>query len=444
MHIVGLIAENVKRLRVVEIAPKGGLIQITGKNGQGKTSVLDSIWIGLAGKRAMPDKPVRKGAEKARIKLNLGELLITRTIGANGTMSLNVESSAGAKYTSPQQVLDELLGALTFDPLAFIAMKPKEQIDSLRAVVKIDVDIKKMNEENETDFAARRDLNRDIERLKAEMNTIMVQQDLPKTKQDEKPLLEAIESAGKANEEARRIDEARNQIQQNVQTAAGAVYICESQMQTMTARVNELATQLEEAKASLGKQNGILAKVKEEFTSLVSQLNESPTGQYVDVGEVSRQLQQVQLVNREIEKRTRRDNLRKELETIESRSAKLTRAMAQREETKREAIQNAPMPIPGLRFDDNEITFNAIPLDQLGEAEQIKISTSIAMAANPKLRILLIQHGEALDDDSIGVLAQMADEHDFQIWMARVDTSGKVGIVMEDGSVKPAQDEEVE
>jgi hypothetical protein len=30
----------------------------------------------------------------------------------------------------------------------------------------------------------------------------------------------------------------------------------------------------------------------------------------------------------------------------------------------------------------------------------------------------------------------MAEEHDFQIWMARVDSSGKVGIIMEDGSVK--------
>jgi recombinational DNA repair ATPase RecF len=42
MKITKLIAENVKKLSVVEITPDGNLVQITGKNGQGKSSVLDA------------------------------------------------------------------------------------------------------------------------------------------------------------------------------------------------------------------------------------------------------------------------------------------------------------------------------------------------------------------------------------------------------------------
>lgn len=48
MKIIALQAENVKRLVAIEIRPDGNLVQITGKNGAGKTSVLDCIWWALA------------------------------------------------------------------------------------------------------------------------------------------------------------------------------------------------------------------------------------------------------------------------------------------------------------------------------------------------------------------------------------------------------------
>ena len=81
------------------------------------------------------------------------------------------------------------------------------------------------------------------------------------------------------------------------------------------------------------------------------------------------------------------------------------------------------------------------PLDQLGEAEQIRISTAIAMATNPKLRVIRIMHGEALDEDSLAVIAKMAEENDFQVWMAKVDSTGKVGIFLEDGQIKAEGEE---
>jgi recombinational DNA repair ATPase RecF len=58
MRIVKLQAENVKRLVCVEIEPSGNLIVVGGKNGNGKTSLLDSIMMALAGKSA-PDRRSR-------------------------------------------------------------------------------------------------------------------------------------------------------------------------------------------------------------------------------------------------------------------------------------------------------------------------------------------------------------------------------------------------
>jgi predicted ATP-dependent endonuclease of OLD family len=213
VHILGLIAENYKRLRVVEIHPKGNVVQITGRNGQGKTSVLDAIWTALAGRRATPEKPVRKGAEKCRLKVNLGELIVTRTITANGTQTLIVETDKGAKVSSPQTVLDELLGSLSFDPLEFINMKPAEQIETLRRVAKITVDLDALAAENEKDYQARHQTNLDVKRLETEMAAISVQDNLPAQKIDEQKILAQITAADEKNNKARQLDDARATLQ---------------------------------------------------------------------------------------------------------------------------------------------------------------------------------------------------------------------------------------
>ncbi len=62
------------------------------------------------------------------------------------------------------------------------------------------------------------------------------------------------------------------------------------------------------------------------------------------------------------------------------------------------------------------------------------------MAANPKLKVLRIQDGSLLDEQNMRLLTEMAEASDYQIWLERVDTSGKVGVVMEDGMVKGATD----
>ena len=43
MKIVSLTAENVKRLKAVQITPTGSVQVVAGRNAQGKSSVLDAI-----------------------------------------------------------------------------------------------------------------------------------------------------------------------------------------------------------------------------------------------------------------------------------------------------------------------------------------------------------------------------------------------------------------
>jgi recombinational DNA repair ATPase RecF len=129
MRIIQLTAENFKRLRAVQIKPDGNIVQITGRNAQGKTSCLDAISTVLGGAGQTCRAPIRKGQEKAKIICDLGDLTVTRTFTATGGGTLTVANKEGARFTSPQAVLDKLVGRLSFDPLAFSRMDSNHQLE---------------------------------------------------------------------------------------------------------------------------------------------------------------------------------------------------------------------------------------------------------------------------------------------------------------------------
>lgn len=54
---------------------------------------------------------------------------------------------------------------------------------------------------------------------------------------------------------------------------------------------------------------------------------------------------------------------------------------------------------------------------------------------NPTIRVIRISDGSLLDSENMAVIAEMAQENDFQCWIERVDESRQVGFVIEDGSI---------
>jgi len=105
------------------------------------------------------------------------------------------------------------------------------------------------------------------------------------------------------------------------------------------------------------------------------------------------------------------------------------------DKTKAAALAKAKFPVDGLGFDDSGVTYQNVPFDQASSAEQIRVSLGMAIALNPKLRVIRILDGSLLDDDNLKMISDAAAEHDFQVWIERVGDNGSVGIVIEDGQV---------
>ena len=97
------------------------------------------------------------------------------------------------------------------------------------------------------------------------------------------------------------------------------------------------------------------------------------------------------------------------------------------------------MPVEGIEFGEDSVLLNGVPFEQASDAEQLRASVAIAMAANPKLRVIRIRDGSLLDDEAMQLLGTMATEADMQVWIERVDSSGRIGFVLEDGHVRKTE-----
>lgn len=434
MRVINLQAENFKRLKAVEITPEGDLVTIGGKNGSGKSSVLDAIYVALKGRAAAPPKPIRAGEEKCTIKLDLGDLVITRTFhqkeGEQFTDGLKVENADGLRYaTKPQEILDRLLGEIGFDPFEFCQMKAVEQAETLLQMVPLDVDLDELAEADASDFAKRRDINRDGHAAKARLDGIP-KEDVPDDLPERQTLQDQLGKAAETNAAIERDRIGREALLRDITNLISSADEGEARAKELRAQADELDRNAKQRRDSADQQ-------QKEFDALPA------LGEPVDVTAIQTQLREAETVLAAVERQKRRAELEKEVEDLRAQSAALTAAMEARESARQAALAVAQMPIEGLAFDINEkgkpvVTFGGVPFEQASTAEQLRASTAIAMAANPQLRVLRIKDGSLLDEDSMKLLGDIVAENEFQLWVEVVRTDESVGVIMEAGEVKAA------
>lgn len=434
MKIVQLHAENFKRLGVVEITPEGNVVTIGGNNGEGKSSVLDAIFVALKGRAVAPPKPIRKGEERALIKLDMGDLVVTRTFhqkeGGTYTDGIKVESADGLRYSKPQDVLNALLGEVGFDPFEFVNLKPKEQAARLLEMVPLSIDLDEFAEQDSSDYANRRDVNRDVERLRAQVSGIP-EEKVPDKVPDRAALTDALGNAANTNAAIERERVKREQEAQAIYRQSQDAVAKEEEANQLRLRADALQTEAR--------------RLQDDCNTRRDALDEAqPLPEPVDTDAIREQLRTAEAAMAAIERQTRRKALVEELRAAEAKSQSFTDAMAKRAEQRNAALAEAEMPVPGLAFALNDkgepvLTYEGLPFDkdQISSAVQLRVSTAIGMASNPRLRVLRISDGSLLDANSMRMLTEMAEAEDFQLWVEVVGEGG-VGIVMENGLVKGA------
>jgi len=425
MRIIKFRAENFKRIKAVEISPDGNIVTITGKNDVGKSSVIDAIAETMKGQdRTSPPKPIREGQTRAETELYTDDHYTIKRTWTESSSYLTVLYD-GHEVKKPQTVLEDLYGALTFDPLAFDRLDKNKKVDMLLSVLHLPIDPRNIDKDIEREYNERRDINRDLKIAQTKFDAIDSScfEGLPENRLSLSEIDEEIRK-NEAIKDRRR--EIQSRIDDKVKDAAGIereILSVQEKIRNLRGYEAELVDQL--------KQVHDVRILEEQALEKEEPIKEDAIGA---------RLKEIQEINAKIDNRAEYRLLKATIEELAEKSQAKTDCIDELKAEKEKILSEAEMPIDGLGFEDGGVIYNGIPLEQISTSKRVMISTSIAMALNPSFKVLLVRNGNDLDHDTMSALHKMIQDNDYQMWIEVVEDDSETGIVIEDGTYIPEKD----
>lgn len=400
MKIIALVSENFKRLNA-HVVMDGKSVTIEGKNGVGKSSFIDAIWVALTGKD-IPAEPIKQGEKSARIEIKVKaddgtQFIVERKFLPSGG-TLAVKTAEGHKFASPQKFLDDKIGRISFDPFEFINKPPREQKKFLMDL--LGIDLTDIDNNKKALLIQKDELAKQYQMLKAELDKLPAITDELK----EKNTTQIIEKFRDANVKKEHIKQ------------------LESQKAILETRIKEFSEKLNAIKIEHARVEKELMDFHDSNLDLLS-LNDLQA-EIAAINEHNEKVKQQQIIL----------NKTAELSIIKAAGQAKSKDIKNLEEARTTMITNAKMPLDGLEFSEDGLTYQGLPFteEQLSTAKLIEAGIRISMALNPSLRIMRIKDGSLLDSETLNIIKKAAHDNDYQIFIERVSDSKEIGFIIEE------------
>lgn len=418
MNILHLEIDNLKRISAIEINPTTGKpIILTGDNGQGKSSVLDGIILALSNTGL--DDPIRHGRPSASVKLTLGtdkaEYLLERKVTKKGQY-LTLTDANGIAVQKAQTFLNGLLGNYAFDPLEFVRLKPKDQVEALKTAAGLD--FTDLDANRAGFYAERTAVARDGKDVAAQLAAIPEPSaDVPTEEVSASALVETLTEL---EDRVRLLTE-----YDRVRTARS------------TKRM-ELANRVKSLKSDLASAESAYEEAESEFIAAVEVCQKAqenaPTAEAL--AEAREAINTVDETNRAVRSARKHRELSERRKKLLADHGKLNRRIEEIDEQKADAIKNANLPLDGLELTDDGVMMSGTFFSQLSTAEQIRVSTLVAMSQNPALKIIMIREGALMNSDNLAAVAALAAERDYQLWIEKFqEAPSSTGLHIIEGAI---------
>jgi len=421
-RLVRLEAENVMKLNAVEIAlPEDDPITIVGgNNGQGKSSLLHCIAIALGGSAEMPAEPIQIGKDEAKVVLTFEGITVKVKLvrGKEGKINryLVIESSDGAKYPSPQALLDALTGKLAFDPEEFGRLEGKKQLAAVQKY--LGLDFTKLDADRLRFYNDRTMLNRDLAQAKSKLAGMpAIFTDVPAAEVTSGDIVHEINAAVNWNNTI-------GQLKQQALTLEGRHASARSEIASIESQI----AQLQAARAAKVE---ALNTIANDLTAAKKRADEA---QPKDVTALQSQLSEIENTNRKIRSNAERLAIGSAVAAQIKKVVDLEAQLADLDKSKADQIAAAEFPMEGISFGESGLLVEGVPFEQCNDAMRIAVSTAMGMALNPKLKLMLIKRGSLLDDNMLGIVRDLARQGGFQILLEKVGKGKDVRIVIEEGN----------
>lgn len=460
---------------ITETELDGSSIEITGKKGSGKTSIIDSIRYALTNSSDR-DYIVRSGETE-------GEIIIETDMGLRIDRKKRTDKADyksikefGKDIPKPQEFLNDIFTPLQLDPVAFTQMSRQEQNRTILDLIEFPWDTNWIKEqfgeipqgvdyrqnilqvlndiqaEKGVYFQERQDVNREIKEKLAIINDIA--KDIPEGYQAKH--WESYDLGGKyfelerLREKNSRIERAKSFRESYNNKLRGleaekeiAVSVAEktiaNERDSLTSTIERLKAELiaaeEKVKGLDAKLSDKAAVIEAEFETKLAKLdadtkiaNEYADLEPMDLSELSDEINTAQAMKKHLNEYARMRKYQAEVEQLKCVSEEYTRKIELARELPSEILKTATLPISGLEVKDGIPLINGLPVSNLSDGEKLELCVDVAISKENNLKIILIDGAERWDDQSREAIYRKCKDRGLQLIATRTTNSNELEV----------------
>lgn len=392
--------ENVKRVKAVSLEPtQNGLTVIGGRNGQGKTSILDSIAWALGGNKYKPSQPHREGSVlPPNLQISLSNGLEIKRDGKNS--DLKVIDPSGQK--AGQKLLDSFVEEFALNLPKFMESSNADKARTLLQIIGVGDKLAEFEKKEQELYNERLVIGRVADQKKKFAAEMTYFQEAPKELISVSELIQEQQAILAKNAENERLRGERDSLKQR-----------QVQLDSEIAR-------LIEEKAKVDQQLEIAEK---DALDLHDESTEQLEYSISNTEEINRK------VRANLDKDKAEQDAQIEKEKYDNLSAQIDRIRLD----KNQLLEDADLPLPGLSVAEGELLYKGQRWDNMSGAEQLKVSTAIVRKLNPECGFILIDKLEQMDLDTLKEFAQWLEQEQLQAIATRVSTGDECSIIISDG-----------
>lgn len=399
--------ENVKRVRALTMEPTAaGLTVIGGRNGQGKTSVLDAICWALGGEKYRPSEPWREGSViPPEVHVELSNGYIVERKGKSG--ALKVSDPSGQK--SGQQLLNTFVEQLALNLPKFMQASDREKADTLLQIIGVGDQLAALETEEKRLYDERTMIGRIADQRRKYADELAHWDDVPDDLVSPSELIRQQQDILARNAQ-------RQQWARDYDDLMRQRNLIDDQIDQAQARLRQLQAQAVDLERKCQAAQKSPAELALESTE-----------------ELEAAIAQIDTINAKVRANLERERAREDAASYSDQYTALTERIEEVRARRTALLDGVELPLPGLSVREGRLIYNGHPWDGMSSSEQLRVATAIVRRLNPECGFVLMDKLEQMDADTLREFGAWLEAEGLQVIATRVSTGGECSIIIEDG-----------